>query len=348
MELKDILNADLGDVGQWIRQGFAWWIDELNSLVPEGWRANFSRRPRFDVEFIEQPPGQRFWRDGRLVELAAPPRGAAGRVGVLLDQTQVLSREIDYPLLPFNDLRRMIALDVDRLTPFRADSVVTDVEVIHRDADAGRQTVALGVVPRAAAAEAAARARAAGLEPVAIRARTGEGEVRFDFLPALLAAEGVAPSGRRVLYWRAAVVALLLINVFTLVFRDMADVNDLSQTVGSQSATANVALRLRQNVERETARRRALLDRRARGEPLRVVNAVTRALPNGVWLQRLEWNGQSIRLVGLKTAAFDVPAAIRGSPAFTNPRALAMDVSTRSGQGEPFDVVADAEKRPAP
>jgi general secretion pathway protein L len=348
MELKDILNADLGEIGQWIAQGFAWWVDELASLVPERWRSGFTRRPRYEAEYLGETSGWRFWRDGRIVELNDPPRGSAARVGLLVSPAEALSREIEYPLLPFNDLRRIIALDIDRLTPFRADSVVTDIEVVDRDAEAGRQTVALGVMQRSTAMAAIERAYAAGLDPASMGARTDDGEVRYDFLPALKASDSASDAGRRRLYWQVAVIVLLVLNVAALVLRDVSDVDHLRQQVDDQQATANIALRLRQSVERETARRQALLARRTRGEPLRVVNAVTRALPTGVWVQRMEWNGQSIRLVGLKSGAFDVPAAIRGSPAFTNPRALAIDAQAHTGQGEPFDVVADAEKRSAP
>jgi general secretion pathway protein L len=346
MELKDILNADLGEVGQWIGRGFTWWVDELRSLVPVRLREGLSRQPRYEAEYDPSASIWRYWRDGRLVELAAAPRGSAARVGLVLTEGAALSREIDYPLLPLGDLKRMIGLDVDRLTPFRADEVLTDVEVVRRDAGAGRQTASLGVLPKGSAVEALDRARSQGLEPIALRARTPDGEVRYDFLPAFLASEGASPSGRRLLYWQAAVVGLLLINILALVFRDVSDVNALDQAVQAQQATANIALRLRQNIERENARRQALLERRARTEPLRILSAVTKALPAGVFVQRLEWNGQSIRLAGMKSITFDVPAAIRGSSAFTNPRTLAMDAQTRTGTGEPFDVVADAEKRP--
>jgi general secretion pathway protein L len=231
MELKDVLNADLGEIGQWIGQGFSWWVEELGALVPAGWRGGLSRKPRFEAEYVPAASAWRYWREGRLVELAAPPRGAAARVGLVLPEGEAISREIDYPLLPLGDLKRMIALDVDRLTPFRADAVVTDVEVVRRDAQAGRQTISLGVLPRATAAAAIERARAEGLEPVALRARTADEEVRFDFLPGLLASEGAAPSGRRLLYWQGAAAALILVNVLALVLRDVSDVNALDQTV---------------------------------------------------------------------------------------------------------------------
>ena len=43
--------------------------------------------------------------------------------------------------------------------------------------------------------------------------------------------------------------------------------------------------------------RAALLARRGDQEPLRIVEEVSRALPPGQWVRRLEWNGRTLRLV---------------------------------------------------
>ena len=42
MTLQELLNADVSSIGQWARQGFAWWIDELSTLLPANWRNWFS------------------------------------------------------------------------------------------------------------------------------------------------------------------------------------------------------------------------------------------------------------------------------------------------------------------
>ena len=86
----------------------------------------------------------------------------------------------------------------------------------------------------------------------------------------------------------------------------------------------------------------ALLTRRSAHEPLRILDAATRALPKGQWVQRSEWNGRAGRLVGFNQPGFDVLAALRG-PALTTPRSLLADMPTKTAAGdEPFDVMADA------
>ena len=86
----------------------------------------------------------------------------------------------------------------------------------------------------------------------------------------------------------------------------------------------------------------ALLTRRSAHEPLRILDAATRALPRGQWVQRFEWNGRAVRLVGFKQPGFDVLTALRG-PALTTPRSLLSDIPTKTAAGEePFDIMADA------
>jgi Tfp pilus assembly protein PilN len=125
----------------------------------------------------------------------------------------------------------------------------------------------------------------------------------------------------------------------------MASVSHLKKLVDSQRPAAEAAMRLRLRVDREQARREDLVRRGSASEPLRMLAALTGALPKGAWVQRLEWNGQAIRIVGSKSGELDMPAAIRGSGFFTNPRSLTAASAPRPGSVQPFDITADARAR---
>ena len=78
------------------------------------------------------------------------------------------------------------------------------------------------------------------------------------------------------------------------------------------------------------------------GDPLHVLDAVTRVLPPSAWVQRLEWNGQTVRVVGFKNSDTDLVAAFRASPVFINPRVAA----SRSDGGQAGRVPALRHHRP--
>jgi hypothetical protein len=346
LNLKDIMNADLRTVGQWARDGLAWWLEELSGLVPAGWRPR-SARP----SLVAQPHkdgAYRLMQDGVPLDAAHAASLQNRRVDLVLPQGEVLVREIELPLLSPKDTRHMVALDIERLSPMRADATFFDTEVIGRDEERRRQSLLLGVIERGAAVRALEHARAAGLEPAAMGVASRRGDQRhFDFMPALRHASGVRSPGGRLPQWWALAAGLIAINVAVLVFRDMADVSAMRRSVESQKPAVDAALRIRKRVEDENTRRIALLRRRAAAEPLRILNAATLALPAGAWTQHYEANAKTVRLVGYKPPAVDLTAAVRASPVFANPRSQTMDVSAPGANGaQPFDIVADVRKGP--
>ncbi len=349
MTLQELLNADVSSIGQWARQGFAWWIDELSTLLPANWRNWFSSRARRLVEPVS-PGVWRHWQNGKLLTPTQAERPAKGGVGLILPADAVLLRRLEFPRVPLADVRRMVALDLDRLSPLTGDLVYHDVEIVERDAGDGRQTVLLGVTPRETAARYFEEARAAGFDPVAIGAPRGEAAAgyRFDFLPALRASMGESGGGRVLLYWWAAVAVLLAFNLTGLVVRDMLDVARLRHAVDDQQTAVTAATQLQRRVQTEDAQRTGLIARQMQGDPLHVLDAVTRILPPSAWVQRLEWNGQTLRAVGFRNSDTDLLAAFRASPIFINPRAASPQTPAKPGASPPFDITTDVSKRPRP
>jgi general secretion pathway protein L len=320
-------------------------------MLPPAWRDRLSSRPRTWIE-PRAAGGWRVWRDGRFVEGPPGVRPAApdrrSRIGLLAPPGAVLLRETPAPRMTAADVRRMLSLDIDRLSPLAPDLIHYDMEILERGEGDGPQRVMLGIIPRDAAARLLDRAQADGFEPVALAApseRDGQAP-RFDFLPQVLQAEGQSSGDRTRVYLWIAVGALILANLGVLVGRDIIDVSRVQTMVDGQQPVVDAVMRLRRRVQTEEARRLDLLARGRRGDPLRMLNVVSQALPTGAWVQHLEWNGQSLRLVGFKRSDIDLAAAIRGSGAFTNPRALAAEPVVGPTPVRPFDITADARPDP--
>ncbi len=349
MTLQELLSSqmDFASIGALARQGLAWWLDELAAMLPSAWRDQLSSRPRVWIE-PRGASGWRLWKDGRLFEGDAATAAGRTRIGLIAPPGSVLTREILVPRMPAADVRRMLTLDIDRLSPLAPELVHFDTEIIDRGEGDGKQRVLLGILPRAEAARLLFRARADGYAPATLAART-EGEdrpPRFDFLPQALEAAGETAGSKVRLYGWAAAAALIVVNIAVLVARDAIDVSRMQAAVDAQRPAVDAVMRLRRRVESEDARRRDLLDRGRRGDPLRMLNALTRAVPTGAWVQHLEWNGQTLRIVGFKREDIDMAAAIRGSGAFANPRTMTAEPTTGPTPIRPFDIMADARTEP--
>jgi general secretion pathway protein L len=203
MNAKDFANMDVETAIQWLLHGWRLWTEELMTMLPQDWRERLTRRNHVVAEISKS--GSLVYRNEENSQpLAVKPRGP---IKFLMPASQVLTREIELPLLPMSDIKRMIALDIDRLTPFQSDQVYFDADILARDPESGRQQVALGILPRATAAKFLDFARQNNLQPAAIGVTAGAGAtpLNFDFLSAMRDAEGGNASHR----WRCSCSILL-------------------------------------------------------------------------------------------------------------------------------------------
>ena len=343
MNIKDILFLDMETTGRLIRQGLAWWIDELLALVPPQWRAKFAQRPKLIVDWNEQGLTAREGSNAKPFDAASHTSGELDNATIVVPMSHVLTRELDLPLLPPNDIRRLVALDIDRLTPFRVDTVYFDTEIIQRDADRGKQRVLLGVMPRAAFAEVLERAQSAGLSAAAVGMRGEAGSnIHFDFLAQARGSGGVSGARARLPLWWAAVAVLMVANVGLFAYRDSTSLDELRSNVDSQQATVALAMRLHSKVEAEAERRTALLDRFAHNAPLRIWNAVTNVMPANAWARRFEWNGQTVQVSGYEKGPADLLVKFESSPVLRNARALSTNAKPAApNTPEAFEIAAD-------
>jgi general secretion pathway protein L len=232
----------------------------------------------------------------------------------------------------------MLVLDIDRLTPFRADQVFVDV--VFGQSGPGHALVA--AIPRAEAMVAIEQAEAAGLEVRALGvAGASAAEQAVDFLPRIYEAKALArPGGDRRLIW-AVVAALALVDLGVAVGRDVGELNTLQAQVEAQKPVVARVEAVRRQVLAEESRRADILSRRSAGDPLRLLDALTTAVPNGAWIDKLAFDGRSVRVSGYRQDQIDVAAALRASPLLTNVRSSGGDLLTRQAAGQPFDLTAD-------
>ncbi len=342
MNFKDILNLDMASAAQLLLQFWRWWTDELLGMLPPEWRERLTRRSHVVAQV----------RSGAIVYSNAEsgavlPVKPRGPIKFLIPSNQVLVRELDLPLLPLSDVKRMMALDIDRLTPFQADQVYFDADVVSRDPENGRQQVALGVLKRTTADQVFGFMRENGLVPAAVGVTTLNGTPApdFDFLSAMRDAQGGDAAHRRSLYWWIAAAVLLIANIGFLAYRDSSNLDELRSTVEAQQVRVNVALRTRDKVSREAARRAALLQSKEHMSPLPVLDAVTKAIPQDAWVSRFEWNGRTVHVRGQRKTSNDILARLEASPVLRNARSLSGETHASGDPGtvQPFDMSADRE-----
>ena len=268
MSLADILNTDVEVVGAKLREGVSWWLDELRAIAAPLIERRRKRRPslaaerRGDGQYILQRPGQ-------PEEPYAPGRSRLA-VALILPATMVLVRSISGLFLSERDIRRMIALDLDRLTPFRAEAVYQSVAIEPIDKEKTERHARLGVAPRSSVDQLLTDAKAAGLDPVAVI--IPDAYAWLDLAPDIRTA-GVAlgrssPVGR---LW-LAIGLMFALNLGVAIWRDAQATERLHNAVAIQQPL----------IERIEQMRRELINRQTEDKAQRTarVSGARRLIPD--------------------------------------------------------------------
>lgn len=316
MDFKALLNTDVAVLSHGAERLWRWWIGELRSLASLG-RGASGPKSRLIAELRGDDLVFREYR--RTVAIAIPRHGPVDKMlanaTFALPDGTVLTREVGYPPLPPADLRRIAALDIDRLTPFMSGDVLFDLDAGRTGRNTAELRVELGIIRRRTFEDILARLRAFGAEPKAISlVDHHDGSPRFDFLNCAPIAGRRSLFGLRAGYWWAIASALFLLNCGLLITKDVYSLSSLRGVVQMQRNSVVLASALRRRVELEDNRRARVVASLDRASPLAVLNAVTQALPDSVWVQHFEWNGKLVRLVGMAPAGLDVAALVRASP----------------------------------
>lgn len=350
-----------------LSRAWVWWNGELVQTIPPTLRARLiAQRPLLLIHLTETQATIGRAEGDMLVSLAeidvstGPSEAdlsyirqalqAIDRpsVCVCLAPSMALCREIELPQSAEGKLREVVGLDLDRQTPFPPEKAAFDVAVRERFAESGRIKVALAVVRRETIDAVLSLCRRLGLEPDQIAiGRRDTAEARFDLLA------GYRDGAR--FRWRehprlAAGIALsllLALNAGLAIWRADARVTLLKDQLTKARVEAQATEKLRAELTRNQSEARLLIASHARLGALETLDALTRALPDDVWLSDFELNDASVSITGFAPSAPDLIARMDKTGRFANPHFKAPVTRTdRTGQDR-FEISFDIRQAPA-
>jgi hypothetical protein len=334
-----ILDMDMTSLGGALREGWDWWTGELAAMVParlQGRERGLSGpRAAFDAEGA-------LWLDGAAAEPVAD--GTRRRLmPVILPPAAAIATRTMLPRLAPRDLSRMVALELDRLLPFPPGTAIAGARALPHEGEPGhaRLPTLVAGMPQARAAALVESAREHGIEPLSLLWQSPEDEgLTIDLFPALVASGAIAPRRDSRPFWWGLVAALFLANVGLMIWRDIAATNAFAEEVEGQATTGSAARALAGRLAREAAMRKALVAERDANDPLSLLALTTVALPDGAWVQRYVWTGESLRITGYKSPGSDIQTALRRTGRFASLQTSVSDPTAEGGGGQPFDISA--------
>jgi len=344
---------------------FRWWGSQLVACLPARWRGLVEERSE-SLLLDLRPDEVIVWREHAdhtneyaRISRALPPdaqsaefqrlRNAIDDPGVrtvlCIPAERVLQRNLTLPAAAEENIRQVLAFEMDRQTPFKADQIYFDSRVTGRDASGRNLLVELVLLPRAQLDQelSTLTTGASSLDGVdAWRGEPGGARRQINLLPAERRARHRDMRLPLNLGLAALVVVLLIVNMDESLANRAAAVEAMRAEVDKSNTEARQVAALRKTLADSIAGANFLTDKK-RNSPLTdaLLDDLTRRLPEDTYLERLQIESGQVQLQGQSKEAAKLIAALSNSACLGDPRLQGqIQPDPRTGK-ERFQITAD-------
>jgi len=322
-----------------LRRFREWWVGELRRALPQriqryirdadrtlrvtlhGHRVDIKVRGSGGAE----PLGEFGLHDAKLEDLAAVKQAtqalapSPGAVVVELPSEHVLKRVINLPANTEERLVDVLQFEMDRFTPFTGKQVYFTHRVIGRDTGNNQITVQLVITRRSLVDKLLEVLDTCGLEVSAVTVPAAPGSDDWNLLPKDMRAGNGLRSRVLPLSLGAVCSALLIAAIVLPLVSQQITIRALEEEIGQLRPVAQEVAQTKDEIA-------ALLDEQGffatkRAElptTIRLMDEITRVIPDNTWLVRLELRGSRLRLQGESEGASSLLALLEASDLIEN------------------------------
>lgn len=336
------------------RRFFSWWGRELASFLPararewflerhdqvliqrvdEGWALRRSDAPDVIETAVTDAAGE------ELKALAERMQKSGENIAdlvTLLPRREILDRRLTLPMAAEENLAQVIAFELDRQTPFRADQVRYDFRITARDPAAKLLHVEVLLAPRAKADALVAPLTAAGLSLHALDGDDGRGaRLGFNLLP--IEARAARANSALRLNLMLAGICIVLIGVVmqqSLTARTSA-LDALQAQVDKVQAEARQTSKLGTTLKEAVEGANFLAShKKEHAVAIDIMRELTQKLPMHTSLVRLSINRGEVQIQGNSDEAASLIAILQKSITIESPAlqgAITPDARTQKEQ----------------
>lgn len=358
MRLPQLLQTDIADLGPFFGQAWRWWMGELRAMVPSRLRRYFSSEKRFVVlDFggeTLRPSGLMAWLDSDRPHSVNVTPDMSGwdtqdnpDAVVRLPANQIARKSQRYPRTSPANLRRMIALDLPKLSPLDADSVYFG---FRKEPDDGHSSanwadVDIWICRRTVIDEIFRLGQSLG---VTVRSITSDRA-----LSAGVAIDNIVPGPRLTPRQRFSRLSTPLLLAGSIVLALCLSIliqkreSDLDARIEAQLAAKRKQVQVIEAQRAEIAQleqRRDFLPRQSgRLRPGAIVAELSRVLPDDSWVFDLELARNQLRIRGYSASASALIQTLDASALFSATQFRSPIIAAPQGNGERFDIGVSVE-----
>jgi general secretion pathway protein L len=336
-----------------------WWKEQMRDLVPASLRLSGQTWRRALIVVVEKPdvPTAELFSQGRGGETALGRHELSGvglrktlthlptarRMAVVLRVSPdlLLEREAVVPMAAERNLKGVMAYEMDRLTPFRADEVFWTCLAERRDPLHNCLHVRLTIVPRERVQPILVALRQAGLVPTRIEAGGAAEPHRIIPLDEDRPERGwLGPRTDAYALGACGVLTAVAVALpFILQSITRAGINAQIEAMRPQVAQAES---LRKRIANSATMAEAIAAARGQvGAPLQAIALLTDVLPDDTFLTSISLRQRKLTISGRSAAAARLIGAMAAHLLIRNPAFAAPVIRDETNAGETFSIRAE-------
>lgn len=365
-----------------VKKFFRWWLRELDFLVPEKIRQLVNEKQGF---IIVRPQGNRLVltymlnaKDGmyavsrpgagtaeeQIEPLATLERNASGiaqykalrakderlaKANLILRLTgqEAIQKELALPSAVKENLAQVVAYELDRYTPFKAEQVYFAVKPLAGENEPGQIRVMLVLTPRETLDALYEDVKALGMSPLFVdyEATPNDLEQRYDsynLLPESLREK--TANAPRLVYSALIATALLLLGTILVlpVWFEYQAVNALQEKINAIEKDAKGVNALQSQIDAMINETQLLIaEKNAAPAVVDMFNALSALIKDDTWLAYAQYSDGHLQIQGESPAASELIGVLEDSELFANVRFVSPVTQDRISKQERFQITAD-------
>jgi general secretion pathway protein L len=348
------LRQQLGDF-------WSWWGRELAAMLPDGILNLFHGGQRLflkedgqEIALSRIGPNGRVELGRQLIAEDAELTGGAGKllriareVIYCLPDDKVLSKQVSLPLAAEENLRQVLAFEMDRQTPFKADQVYFDYLLASRDREKRILTVDLSFSPRHEIDPLLKRLHGIGVKADRLTFHCDDtgGFAPINLLPSEQRPRRVAVFNLLNKFLALVLLLLVMAALALPVWEKHQRLQALEPQLVSAGKAAKEARALRTQIEQAMETASFLVEKKKSSVlVLQLLNEVTQLLPDDTWISQLELQHGEIQIRGQSKAPAALIPILESSPLLKNTRFRSPVTQVRMTDSEWFHLSAEVEQ----
>ena len=345
-----------------------WWTSELAFLVPEKIKQLIHERQGFLIV----TPKDRYLEltyhfNGHSEALATLDRNETGitqyaalratderldkaQLILRLSRQEAVQKELVLPIAAKENLRQVVAYELDRFTPFKPEQVYFAVKTLETSHEAGQISVMVVLTRREILDTLYEDIKALGMSPLFADYEGAPNalEGRHDYYD-LLPEQYRKKTGKRQQFIHAGLiggVGLLLAAVLVMpVLFEYQAVNLLNKRINGIEKDAHKIEAMQAEIDAMVEETRSLLDEKNKTPSVVVMlNALSALIKDDTWLTYAQYSDGHLQIQGQSPAASSLIAAIEASELFSNVGFVSPVTQDKRSGLERFQITADVTK----